>query len=161
MKELFLYNTPKIKYNMEKRPRILYAEDNLNDIELTMAAFEENEILNQVDIVHDGKEVLDYLFHRGKFAKREKLTPDFLLLDIQMPGMGGIEVLKAIRESEEHRNLPVVMLTSSSMECDIKTSYAVGANGYVIKPIDFDDLINTIKGIGNFWGKLNTTPCNI
>ena len=146
---------------MEKQPRILYAEDNLNDIELTLAAFEENEILNRVDIVHDGKEALDYLFRRGKFSKREKLTPDFLLLDIQMPGMGGIEVLKAIRESEEHRNLPVVMLTSSSMESDIKTSYSVGANGYVIKPIDFNDLVNTIKGIGYFWGELNTTPCKI
>jgi two-component system response regulator len=78
-----------------------------------------------------------------------------------MPGMDGIEVLKAIRESEEHRNLPVVMLTSSSMESDIITSYSVGANGYVIKPIDFNDFITAIKGIGYFWGELNTTPCKI
>jgi CheY-like chemotaxis protein len=146
---------------MGKKPRILYAEDNLNDIELTLAAFEENEILNRVDIVHDGKEALDYLFCRGKFSNREKSIPDFMLLDIQMPGMGGMEVLKAIRESEEHMNLPVVMLTSSSMENDIKTSYASGANGYVIKPIDFDNLVNTIKGIEYFWGELNATPCKI
>jgi CheY-like chemotaxis protein len=146
---------------MEKRQRILYAEDNINDIELALAAFEENEILNRVDVVHDGKEALDYLFYRGKFSRREKSIPDLLLLDIQMPGMDGIEVLKAIRESEEHRNLPVVMLTSSSMESDIITSYSVGANGYVIKPIDFNDFITAIKGIGYFWGELNTTPCKI
>jgi two-component system, response regulator len=146
---------------MEKRSKILYAEDNLNDIELTMAAFAEDEISNHIDIVHDGREALDYLFYRGKFSKREKSIPDFILLDIQMPGMGGIEALKAIRESEEHKTLPVIMLTSSSMENDIKTSYSVGANGYVIKPIDFDDLVDTIKGIRYYWGELNTTPRKI
>jgi CheY-like chemotaxis protein len=146
---------------MEKQSRILYAEDNLNDIELALAAFEDDDILKHVDVVHNGKEALDYLFYRGKFSKRKKSIPDLLLLDIQMPGIDGIEVLKIIRESEEHRNLPVVMLTSSSMESDIESSYSVGANAYVIKPIDFKDYVSAIKGIGYFWGELNTTPFKI
>jgi CheY-like chemotaxis protein len=146
---------------MEKRQRILYAEDNLNDIELALAAFEETDIFNRVDVVHNGKEALDYLFYRGKFSSREKSNPELLLLDIQMPGMDGIEVLKVMRESEEHKDIPVVMLTSSCMESDIKSCYSIGANGYVVKPIDFNDFICAIKGIGYFWGELNTTPSKI
>ncbi|HNW57149.1 MAG TPA: response regulator [Bacteroidales bacterium] len=144
-----------------KLPKILYAEDNLNDIELALAAFKENNIAERVDIVHDGHEALDYLFYRGKYSNREKSIPDFMLLDIKMPGIDGIEVLKIIRKSEEHKNLPVVMLSSSSMEDDIENSYSYGANGYVIKPIDFNDFINAIKGIGYFWGEINMTPCKI
>jgi CheY-like chemotaxis protein len=146
---------------MEKLPRILYAEDNLNDIELTLAAFEECNLAERLDVVHNGSEALDYLFYRGKFEKREKSNPAFMLLDIKMPGLDGIEVLKIIRNSEEIRTLPVVMLTSSRMESDVITSYKIGANGFVVKPINFDDFVDAIKGIGNFWAKLNTSPCKI
>jgi len=146
---------------MEKTPRILYAEDNLNDVELTLAAFEECSLENQIDIVHNGNEALDYLFFKGKYQKREKTPPAFVLLDIKMPGIDGIEVLKIIRNSKDYKSLPVVMLTSSKMESDVLTCYHIGANGFVVKPIDFTDFVNTIKGIGYFWAKLNTSPCKI
>ncbi|MBN2273493.1 MAG: response regulator [Bacteroidales bacterium] len=146
---------------MEKIPVILYAEDNLNDIELTLAAFRESNLANQVDVVRDGEEVLDYLFYRGKYVNREKSIPVFVLLDLKMPKLDGIETLKKIRASEEYRNLPVVMLTSSQMESDVYKSYQLGVNGFVVKPIDFADFVKAIKGIGYFWAILNTSPCKL
>jgi len=146
---------------MERTPRILYAEDNLNDVELTLAAFEECNLESQIDIVHNGNEALDYLFFKGKYQRREKTPPAFVLLDIKMPGIDGIEVLKIIRNSKDYKSLPVVMLTSSKMETDVLTCYHIGANGFVVKPIDFTDFVDTIKGIGYFWAKLNTSPCKI
>lgn len=143
---------------MDKIARILYVEDSLNDIELTLAAFKEINLVNQVDVVRDGEEALDYLFYRGKFASREKSTPSFVLLDIKMPKMDGIEVLKTIRQSREYENLPVVMLTSSQMETDVLHSYQLKANGFVVKPIDFPEFVKAIKGIGYFWAILNTPP---
>jgi CheY-like chemotaxis protein len=146
---------------MEKLLRILYAEDSLNDIELTLAAFKETNLANQVDVVHNGEEALDYLFYRGKYAGREKSTPAFVLLDLKMPKLDGIEVLKIIRNSEEYKNLPVVMLTSSQMETDVAQSYQVGANAFVVKPIDFHEFVKAIKGIGYFWAILNIFPCKL
>jgi len=145
----------------ERLPRILVAEDNPNDIELALAAFEESNLINQVDIVHNGNEALDYLFCRGSYATRENVPPVFLLLDIQMPELDGIEVLKIIRGSAELKSLPVVMLTSSNMESDVLDCYMLGANGYVVKPINFDDFVKTIKAIGLYWAKINTSPCSI
>jgi CheY-like chemotaxis protein len=146
---------------MNQIPQILYAEDNINDIELTLAAFEECKLANRIDVVRDGEEVLDYLLFRKKYANRQKEIPVFLLLDIKMPKMNGIEVLKKIRETEEYKNLPVVMLTSSKMETDVLKSYELGANGFVVKPIDFNEFINAIKSIGHFWAILNTSPVNL
>ena len=146
---------------MEKLARILYAEDNLNDVELTMAAFQECNLANHVDIVRDGDEALDYLFHRNNYEHRERSIPAFVLLDIKMPKVDGIEVLKEIRKTEEYKSLPVVMLTSSQMETDVIKSYELGANGYVVKPIDFNELVKAVKGIGYFWAILNTSPCNL
>jgi len=143
---------------MDKLPRILYAEDNLNDIELTMAAFEEINLANQIDVVRDGQEAIDYLFWQGKYASRDKINPAFVLLDLKMPKLDGIEVLDAIRKSEQHRALPVVMLTSSQMESDIYKSYELGVNGFVVKPIDFNDFMKAIKNIGYFWAILNIPP---
>ncbi|MBN2613471.1 MAG: response regulator [Bacteroidales bacterium] len=143
---------------MENISRILYVEDNINDVELTLAAFKESNLINHVDLVHDGEEALDYLFYRGKYTHREKSDPAFVLLDIKMPKLDGIEVLKIIRSSEEYKNLPVVMLTSSKLETDVYKSYETGANGFVVKPIDFNEFITAIKGIGYFWAILNTTP---
>jgi len=144
---------------MDKLARILYAEDSLNDIELTLAAFQESNLVNQVDIVRDGEEVLDYLFYRGRYENREKITPLFVLLDIKMPKLDGIEVLKEIRASKEYSTLPVVMLTSSQMETDVFKSYQLGVNGFVVKPIDFQEFVKAIKGIGYFWAILNSSPC--
>ncbi|HEX2934531.1 MAG TPA: response regulator [Bacteroidales bacterium] len=146
---------------MEKLLNILYAEDSANDIELTLAAFKESNFANQIDIVRDGQEALDYLFYRGKYENREKTVPAFVLLDIKMPKLDGIEVLKVIRQSNDYKSLPVVMLTSSQMETDVIKSYELGANGFVVKPIDFSDFVKAIKGIGYFWAVLNTSPCKL
>jgi CheY-like chemotaxis protein len=142
---------------MEHLTRILYAEDSQLDIELSLAAFAESGLVNRIDIVRDGREALDYLFYRGKYANRERVKPGFVLLDLKMPFVDGIEVLKQIRDSEEYRTLPAVMLTSSQMETDVCRSYQLGANGYVVKPINFTEFSKAVKGIGYFWGILNTT----
>lgn len=146
---------------MEKLLNILYAEDSADDIELTLAAFKESNFANQIDVVRDGQEALDYLFYRGKYENREKTVPAFVLLDIKMPKLDGIEVLKLIRQSNDYKGLPVVMLTSSQMETDVIKSYELGANGFVVKPIDFGDFVKAIKGIGYFWAVLNTSPCKL
>ncbi len=142
---------------MEKLLRILYAEDSLNDVELTLAAFKESKLANPIDVVNDGQEAIDYLFYKGKYMNRESSIPAFVLLDIKMPKVDGLEVLKKIRDSDEYKNLPVVMLTSSQMESDVYKSYECGANGFVVKPIDFAEFVNAIKGIGYFWAILNTS----
>lgn len=146
---------------MRKLPQILYAEDSLDDIELTLAAFHECNLANEIDVVHDGKEAIDYLFYRGSYVSRVRSVPVFVLLDIKMPKLDGVEVLKIIRKSEEYKNLPVVMLTSSKMESDIMQSYSMGANGFVIKPIDFAEFVKVIKGIGYFWAIINTSPLSL
>ncbi len=143
---------------MDEFARILYAEDSLNDVELTLAAFKECNLANQVDVVRDGEEAVDYLFYRGKYSDREKSVPAFVLLDLKMPKMDGIEVLKEIRNSKEYSSLPVVMLTSSQMETDVFRSYQLGVNAFVVKPIDFKDFMKAVKGIGYFWAILNTHP---
>jgi two-component system, response regulator len=143
---------------MSKIPRILFVEDSIADIELTLAAFSECNLANEIDVVHDGEEALDYLFFRGSYSNREKSPPAFVLLDIKMPKLDGVEVLRIIRQSEDYQTLPVVMLTSSKMETDIMQSYKLGANGFVIKPIDFSEFVKTIKGIGYFWAIINTSP---
>ncbi len=146
---------------MKKLRHILYAEDNQNDIELTLTAFEECGLANPVDIVRDGEEALDYLFFKGKYTDREKAIPAFVLLDLKMPKIDGIETLQAIRNSKEYKNLPVVMLTSSTIESEIIRSYELGINAFVVKPIDFSDFVKTVKGIGYFWAILNISPDNL
>lgn len=146
---------------MSKIPRILYVEDSLNDIELTLAAFAESNLANGIDVAHDGEEALDYLFYRGSYSTREKAVPAFVLLDIKMPKLDGVEVLRIIRQSREYENLPVVMLTSSKMETDIMQSYKLGVNGFVVKPIDFSEFVKTIKSIGYFWAIINVSPLNL
>jgi CheY-like chemotaxis protein len=146
---------------MNTLPRILYAEDNQNDVELTLSAFKESKLANAIDVVHDGNEAIDYLFFRNKYIKREKIAPIFVLLDIKMPKMDGIEVLRIMRASKEYKNLPVVMLTSSQMETDVVKSYESGVNAFVVKPIDFHEFIKAIKTIGYFWAILNTSPYKI
>jgi CheY-like chemotaxis protein len=145
---------------MEKLARILYAEDSLNDVELTLGAFKECNLANQIDVVRDGEEALDYLFCREKYANRESGIPSFVLLDLKMPKLDGIEVLKQIRSSKEFSSLPVVMLTSSQMEADVYESYQLGVNAFVVKPIDFNDFVKAVKGIGYFWAILNTPYIN-
>ncbi|MFI1770829.1 response regulator [Thalassobellus citreus] len=138
--------------------RILLAEDDQKDIELTLAALEEINIANKVDVVNNGEEALDYLFKRGKFIDRTTCTPAVVLLDLKMPKVDGLEVLKQIRESEDFKNIPVVILTSSKMESDLIESYRLGTNAFVIKPVEFEEFIKAIKRVGAFWGILNVVP---
>ncbi len=142
---------------MAKYQQILYAEDNENDIELTLAAFDECHLKNRIDIVRDGQEILDYLFYKGKYENRPKETPLVILLDIKMPKIDGIEALKIIKENEETKLIPVVMLTSSDIEKDLVMSYKLGVNAYVVKPIEFDDFMETVKKLGFFWALVNKT----
>lgn len=143
---------------MDSFERILYAEDSENDIELTLAAFDECKLANPIDVVRDGEEALDYLFYRKKFSRRARASPVFILLDLKMPKVDGVEVLKEIRKSEDYKNIPVIILTSSKMESDIVKSYELGANGFVVKPIDFNEFIEAIKNLGYFWAIVNTSP---
>lgn len=137
---------------------ILLAEDNANDIELTLAAFEENKLANHVDVVRDGAEALDYLLYRGKYEKRPRDRPVVVLLDIKMPKMTGLEVLKKIKETPDLKTIPVVMLTSSSLERDIVESYNLGVNAYVVKPVDFVEFAKAVRLLGLFWTVLNKRP---
>lgn len=142
---------------MNKIPTILYADDNENDIELTLEAFRECGLQNKIEVTKDGKEVLDYLKNEGKYEGKVKEKPVLILLDIKMPKLDGIEVLKIIKSDELLRTIPVVMLTSSSMEKDLYQSYKLGANAYVVKPIDFVEFMDSVKKIGAFWALVNKT----
>lgn len=135
--------------------RILLAEDSARDVELTLEALSEFNLANEVIVVEDGVEVLDYLHCRGKFEGRVSRLPAVVLLDIKMPRLNGIEVLREIRATEAFRDLPVVMLTSSREERDIVESYELGINAYVVKPVDFQEFIEAVKTLGLFWAVLN------
>jgi CheY-like chemotaxis protein len=143
---------------MTELKTILLAEDNPNDMELTIEALKEHRLANQVIAVSDGVEVMEYLNYEGRFRNRPKGNPVVLLLDIKMPRMDGIEVLEAIRNNERLKTLPVVMLTSSREEPDLQKCYALGVNAYVVKPVDFKDFLDAVKNIGVFWAMLNEQP---
>lgn len=137
---------------------ILLAEDNPQDRELTIEALAEHNLTNRVVAVKDGVETLEYLNCEGQFKNRKQGLPAVLLLDIKMPRMDGIEVLAAIRKNEKLKKLPVVMLTSSREEPDLKRCYELGVNAYVVKPVNFVDFIDAVKHIGIFWALLNEQP---
>ena len=143
---------------MEKLPHILLAEDSSNDIELLLSVFDDNSLGNKIDVVRDGVDLLDFLKYRGPYEHREKFRPVVILLDIKMPRMNGIEVLKKIKNDPELKSIPVVMLTSSNLDKDIMESYNMGVNAYVIKPVNFAEFVTAMKNIGVFWGILNKTP---
>jgi CheY-like chemotaxis protein len=143
---------------MNKLRPILLAEDNPNDVELTLAALTEQKLANRVVVVHDGVEVMEYLRYEGKFKNRAKGNPAVILLDIKMPRMDGKEVLHAIRNDPALKMIPVVMLTSSREELDLHHSYKYGANAYVVKPVDFKEFMDAIKHLGVFWALINELP---
>lgn len=138
--------------------KILLAEDNPMDVELTLAAMEESNLVNRVVVVRDGVETLEYLRREGPFADRDPGLPAVLLLDIKMPRKDGIEVLREIRGDPQLRLLPVVMLTSSREDRDLLNSYVSGVNAYVVKPVNFDGFLEAIKQLGMFWGVVNQLP---
>lgn len=143
---------------MSELRTILLAEDNPKDVELTLEALSEFNLANHVVAVKDGVEAMEFLQYRGKYAQRSPGNPAVVLLDIKMPRMDGIEVLKAIKNDASLKRLPVVMLTSSREEPDLKKCYELGANAYVVKPVDFKDFIEAVKQVGVFWAVINELP---
>lgn len=141
-----------------KLKTILLAEDNQNDVDLTIMALSENNLANNIEVVNDGVEVLEYLRAQGRFQGRKQDHPAVILLDLKMPRMDGIEVLKEIKSDPELKLIPVVMLTSSREETDLVQSYRLGVNAYVVKPVDFSQFIDAIKQLGGFWAVLNEIP---
>jgi CheY-like chemotaxis protein len=137
---------------------ILLAEDDPGDVELTLAALEENHLANKVAVVQNGEEALDYLFRRGKFRMRTGGNPIVVLLDNKMPKVTGLEVLKAIRADEFLSTLPVVALTSSRETPDLIEFYKHGVNAYVVKPVDFSDFVKAVGQLGVFWAAVNEPP---
>ena len=140
--------------------RILLAEDSDQDIELTLNALDENHLANKVDVVRDGAEALDYLYRRGVFAKRPTDDPVVVLLDLKMPKVDGLEVLRQMKGDPVLKQIPVVMLTSSREERDLVDSYSLGVNAYVVKPVDFHQFIQSVKQLGFFWILVNEPPPN-
>lgn len=144
---------------MDRKPHILLVEDNNDDIELTMLAFQRSRVANRVDIVKDGAAALDYLFARGEYsANRDAEPPAVVLLDIQLPKLDGLEVLREVRANNATRNVPVVMLTSSRQQEDMVRSYDLGANSFIRKPVDFDKFVEAIQQVEMYWLLLNERP---
>ena len=143
---------------MTELKRILLAEDSAKDVELTMAALQEHHLANEVVVVRDGAQAWDYLSRKGEYANRPAVSPAVVLLDLKMPKMDGLEVLRRLRADETLRTVPVVILTSSREERDIIESYKLGVNAYVVKPVAFDEFIGAVKALGLFWAVLNEPP---
>ena len=138
--------------------RILVVEDDPRDVELTLTALDEYKLANEVIIARDGKEALDYLYCREQFASRPNESPAVILLDLKLPKVSGLEVLQQIRTDERLKTVPVVVLTSSQEEKDLITSYRLGVNAYVVKPVDFHEFFNAVKELGMFWVIINQPP---
>jgi len=143
---------------MTQLRQILLAEDNANDVELTLGALKTNRVLNDVVVTRDGTEALDYLYRRNSYADRSGGNPVLILLDLKMPKMDGLEVLRQVKSSEEFKTIPIVVLTSSREEQDLVRSYALGVNAYVVKPVDFHDFVEAVKLLGGFWAVVNEPP---
>lgn len=137
---------------------ILLAEDDLHDVELTLAALGEHHLANKVMVVRDGAEALDYLYRRGDFKNRTPGNPILMLLDLKMPKVNGLEVLKAIKADDDLKTIPIVVLTSSRETPDLTECYRHGVNAYVVKPVDFGDFMKAVKQLGVFWAAINEPP---
>lgn len=141
-----------------KLGRILMVEDDAKDVELTLTALEDYNLANEVIVTRDGEEALDYLYYRGQFKLRTGDNPAVLLLDLKLPKVDGLEVLKQIKGDDKLKRIPVVVLTSSKEEKDMVASYELGVNAYVVKPVDFHEFVNAIKELGVFWAVINEPP---
>jgi CheY-like chemotaxis protein len=143
---------------VNKLGRILMVEDDPKDVELTLTALEEYNLANEIIVVHDGEEALDYLDYRGQFQRRATDNPAVILLDLKLPKVDGLEVLKQVKSNEKLRMIPVVVLTSSNEEKDLVASYRLGVNAYVVKPVLFHEFANAIRELGVFWAVINEPP---
>ena len=138
---------------------ILLVEDNPNDVELTMRALQKQSLANKVFVVKDGAEALEFMFATGAFAARKiENRPKVVLLDLKLPKVDGIEVLRRIKGDERTRHTPVVMLTSSQEERDVIDTYNLGVNSYIVKPVDFSNFVHAVSELGVYWGLLNKLP---
>ena len=144
--------------SMNKLGRILLVEDDARDVELTLTALEEYNLANEVVVARDGEEALEYLYSRGKFKTRSSGNPAVMLLDVKLPKVDGLEVLKQVKSEETLRMIPIVVLTSSKEEKDMVASYKLGVSAYVVKPVDFHEFVNAIKELGIFWAVINEPP---
>jgi CheY-like chemotaxis protein len=143
---------------MAELKRILLVEDNPNDVELTLTGLAEHNLANEVVVAHDGVEAIDYLYRRGQFADRSQGNPVVILLDLKLPRVDGLEVLRKIRSDDQLKLVPVVVLTSSHEERDLLECYKLGANAYVVKPVNFREFMDTVKSLGLFWALINEPP---
>lgn len=138
---------------------ILLVEDNPNDVELTLRALKKQNLVNKVHVARDGVEALDYVFATGNYANRNMaLIPKLVLLDLKLPKVDGLEVLRKIKSNDRTRTIPVVVLTSSREEQDMIESYNLGANSYIVKPVDFDKFLDAVGELGLYWLLLNELP---
>jgi CheY-like chemotaxis protein len=144
--------------SMNRLGRILMVEDDPKDVELSLTALEDYNLANEVIVVRDGEEALDYLYCRGEYKTRSSGNPAVMLLDLKLPKVDGLEVLKQIKSDGDLRMIPVVVLTSSKEEKDMVASYKLGVNAYVVKPVDFHEFVNAIKELGVFWAVINEPP---
>jgi len=143
---------------MDNLGRILIVEDDPKDVELTMMALEGHNLANEVVVTRDGEEALDYLYRRGKYSRRSSDHPAVILLDLKLPKIDGLEVLRQVKTDNSLKIIPVVVLTSSNEERDLVSSYKLGVNAYVVKPVDFHEFVNAIKELGVFWAIINAAP---
>jgi|SRR3984957_14979322 CheY-like chemotaxis protein len=143
---------------MEKLGRILMVEDDPKDVELALTALEDYNLANEVVVVRDGEEALNYLYCRNGFTNRNSGNPAVMLLDLKLPKVDGLEVLRQVKADDQLKLIPVVVLTSSHEEKDLVTSYRLGVNAYVVKPVDFHQFVNAIKELGAFWAVINAPP---
>ena len=143
---------------MDGLRRILMVEDDARDVELSLTALEQYNLANEVIVVGDGEEALDYLYQRGKFMARPSGNPAVLLLDLKLPKVDGLEVLQQIKTDDRLKMIPVVVLTSSREDRDMVASYQLGVNAYVVKPVDFHEFVNAVKELGIFWALINEPP---
>lgn len=143
----------------QQRVEILLVEDNPNDIKLTLHAFKRQNIVNNIHVVRDGAEALDFLFATGAYAGRDpEHGPKVILLDLKLPLVDGLEVLRRIKQDPRTRAIPVVVLTSSREESDVVASYALGVNSYIVKPVDFEQFTEATRTLGMYWLLLNQPP---
>jgi CheY-like chemotaxis protein len=141
-----------------KLKRILLVEDSPNDAELTLEALAEHNLANGVVWVKDGQQALDYLLHQGEFAGRGENNPGLILLDLKLPKVDGLEVLRIIKGDDNLKRIPVVVLSSSREESDLTKSYDLGVNAYVVKPVEFQAFMTAVKELGVFWAIINEPP---
>lgn len=143
----------------DKLVEILMVEDSPDDADLALLALRDHKLTNRIDVVRDGAEALEYLFCTGQYAHRDiEQPPRLILLDIKLPKVDGLQVLERLKTDERTRTIPVVILTSSSEEPDIERGYKLGANSYIVKPVDFDQFANAVRQVGYYWMLLNQPP---